>query len=86
MCDHESFQKMNDDITQIKISQARVEEQIKTLFSRVSLQFWAMFTALILLLLTVIYSAVGPNGYQAVTSSAHEVFQKIPVSNSIGGK
>ena len=73
MCDKESFDNMRDDIQEIREWNARVDERLKTLFARVTLQFWAMFFALILLLLTVIYMAIGNNGFHDVVSSAEKL-------------
>lgn len=70
MCDKIEFMKLKDRMMALEKSQIAQGEQIKTLFQSSRLQFWTVWGITIILLLTVVYGAVGQNGFNAVTSAA----------------
>ena len=70
MCDKIEFLKLKDRMMALEKSQIAQGEQIKTLFQSSRLQFWTVWGITIILLLTVVYGAVGHNGFNAVTSAA----------------
>lgn len=70
MCDKIEFEKLKDRMMALEKSQLVQGEQIKTLFRSSRLQFWTVWGITILLLLTVIYGALGPRGFNAVSNAA----------------
>lgn len=77
MCDKIEFEKLKDRMVALEKSQLVQGEQIKTLFRSSRLQFWTVWGITIILLLTVVYGALGPSGFNAVTTTAqHTSHQK----------
>lgn len=72
MCDHEHFDKLRDKVNDLERRDAKRDEQIKTLFNASRYQFWAIWSMALILLLAVVYGAVGQTGFKAVTSVAQE--------------
>ena len=70
MCDKIEFLKLKDRMMALEKSQIAQGEQIKTLFQSSRLQFWTVWGITIILLLTVVYGAVGHNGFNAGTNAA----------------
>lgn len=70
MCDKEGFRDLRERVHALENSQGRFEEQLKTLFKSVSTLYRVFLVACLLLLLTVIYGAIGQHGFNAVTHSA----------------
>lgn len=62
-------------ITKIEIDGARLDERLDALVSSTNNLKWGLFCFSFLMLLALIYQAVGPNGYQAVTKTAIPVVQ-----------
>ena len=77
MCDKAHFEQLegrvqkleNDYSTHAAVS----DEKIKTLFNAVNRLFWITIIFSGMLLLTVIYGAVGEHGFNHVTTVAKEV-------------
>lgn len=73
MCDKIEFEKLKNRMMALEKSQLVQGEQIKTLFRSSRLQFWTVWGITIILLLTVVYGAVGQNGFNAVTNAASQI-------------
>ena len=56
-------------ITGLEVSGARLDERLDALVKSTNNLKWGMFCFSFLMLLTLIYSAIGPNGYMQVTST-----------------
>ena len=80
MCDHAEFARIREAIGELQKADAVQSEQIKTLFNVTSKQgnqqdkltarlVFAAIVALLLALGAVIYGALGPRGFNAVTSA-----------------
>lgn len=72
MCDKSEFQKLREDVQHLREITAVQSEQIKTLFKATRIQFWSVWGAFIILLLTVVYGALGERGFNAVTNEARK--------------
>lgn len=73
MCDKIEFEKLKDRMMALEKSQLVQGEQIKTLFRSSRLQFWTVWGITIILLLAVVYGALGPRGFNAVTTAASQM-------------
>ena len=77
MCDKAEFAKLRDRIVEIEKrmieNNATTGEQIKTLFASVKLLYRVTLIGGLILLLAVVYGALGPHGFNAVTSAAKTV-------------
>ena len=73
MCDHDSFSDLRDRVTDLEKGAARFDEQIKTLFNSISRLYYVTVIFGLLMLLAIIYGAVGHRGFNAVTSAARTV-------------
>lgn len=77
MCDKAEFAKLRDRIVEIEKrvieSNATTGEQIKTLFASVKLLYRVTLIGGLILLLAVVYGALGPHGFNAVTNVAKTV-------------
>ncbi len=70
MCDKEGFRDLRERVHALENTQGRFDEQLKTLFKSVNMLYRVFLAACLLLLLTVIYGAIGQHGFNAVTHSA----------------
>lgn len=70
MCDRPAFEKLRDRVTRLEMSDVSQEEKLKTLFRGQRIQFWTVWGAFMLTLLALIYGALGPRGFNAVTDAA----------------
>lgn len=75
MCDKIEFEKLKDRMMSLEKSQLVQGEQIKTLFHSAQLLYRVVLVGGLLLLLTVIYGAIGRSGFNAVTSAAAQSYQ-----------
>lgn len=77
MCDKEHFQELEGRVEKLEkdysTHAAVSNEQIKTLFNAVNRLFWITIIFSGLLLLTVIYGAIGERGFNRVTDTAKEM-------------
>ena len=78
MCDKTSFSDLRDRVTDLEKGAARFDEQIKTLFNSVSRLYYVTVIFGLLMLLAIIYGAVGQRGFNAVTSAAQARHTQIP--------
>lgn len=76
MCDKIEFEKLKDRMMALEKSQLVQGEQIKTLFRSSRLQFWTVWGITIILLLAVVYGALGPRGFNAVANAAPKVISQ----------
>ena len=76
MCDKESFKALEKRVDDIEkayaVHEAQSCEQIKTLFNAVQKLFWITCVFGGILLLTVVYGAVGEHGFNHVTDTAKD--------------
>lgn len=81
MCDRESFGKIRDAIADLQKADAAQSEQIKTLFATTERQgktidtmtarlVMAVIGVLLILVLAVVFGALGERGFNAVASAA----------------
>jgi thiosulfate reductase cytochrome b subunit len=77
MCDKEHYHQLEDRVEKLEkdysTHAAVSNEQIKTLFNAVNRLFWITVIFSGLLLLTVIYGAIGERGFNRVTATAKEI-------------
>lgn len=77
MCDKEHFEKLEERVGQLETNYAMHAaisgEQLKTLFNSVRTLFWIVVIFGGILLLTVVYGAVGERGFNHVTTAAKEL-------------
>lgn len=83
MCDKSQWNRMRERVSRLEARDAAQDEQIKTLFGSITelktISRYIMVTALSVLalvmlisVLALVWCAIGPNGYQAVTHTAKE--------------
>ena len=70
MCDHDSFSELRNRVNALEANAARFDEQIKTLFNSCSRLYHVTVIFGLLMLLAIIYGAVGQRGFNAVTGAA----------------
>lgn len=63
-------------ITGLEVSGARLDERLDALVKSTNNLKWGMFCFSFLMLLALIYSAIGPNGYKQVTSTVAPIIQQ----------
>jgi hypothetical protein len=77
MCDAQSFKELKHRVTKLEIEYAThsavSEEQLKMLFSSVQKLFWITCIFGGILLLTVVYGAIGEKGFNHVTSEVQNL-------------
>lgn len=80
MCDKEHFQKLESRIDVLEknyaVHAAASAEQIKTLFAAVQRLFWITCVFGGILLLTVVYGAIGEKGFNHVTCATKDIIDK----------
>lgn len=76
MCDHVEFEKLKDRMMALEKSQLVQGEQIKTLFNIVKVQNKVVWAFAFIMLLALIYGALGPRGFNAVTNAAQSQIAK----------
>lgn len=62
-------------LTKIEIDGARLDERLDALVSSTNNLKWGLFCFSFLMLLALIYQAIGPNGFNAVTKTTMPVIQ-----------
>lgn len=81
MCDKAHFEELEKRVDAIEkeyVTHAAVSgEQIKTLFNAVQKLFWVTIVFGGILLLTVVYGAIGERGFNHVTETATELTRNI---------
>lgn len=77
MCDKEHFEKLEGRVDKLEkeyaVHEATSTEQIKTLFNATKILFWVTVFFGGILLLTVVYGAVGEHGFNHVTKAAQDL-------------
>lgn len=64
-------------ITNIEVSEARLDERLNALVSSTNNLKWGMWAFTLLMLLTIIYQAIGPKGFKDVTSTVAPMVQQV---------
>lgn len=79
MCDRPAYEKLRERVDAIEKESAKhdaiQDEQLKTLFTIVKTQSRIAWAFAFILLLAVIYGALGPRGFNAVTKVATHTSQ-----------
>ena len=70
MCDKAEFNKIRDRVEQLEKNSVKFDEQLRTLFNSTRTIFWTVCFAGFLMLLSLIYGALGHRGFNAVTNEA----------------
>ena len=76
MCDHDSYAKLRDRVEALEKNHIRFEEQLHTLFKSTQTMFRVVLVFAFILLLAVVYGALGQRGFTAVTNAAHGMAAK----------
>ena len=80
MCDKTEFQKIRERVEQLEKNSVKFDQQLRTLFNSTRMIFGIVCTAGLLMLLALIYGAVGHRGFNAVTDAAGYGYQQWPES------
>lgn len=65
----DKIDELDQRVTQIEISEAKLDERLSALVSSTSNLKWALWSITLLLLLTVIYGAIGYRGFNQVANA-----------------
>ena len=68
MNDTAKIDNLDERVTMLEISSAKLDERLSALVSSTSNLKWALWSITLLLLLTVIYGAIGYRGFNQVTN------------------
>ena len=81
MCDHAHFKDLESRVGKLEdnalVHHTMVDEQIKTLFKSVNLLYRVTLVGGLILLLAVVYGALGDHGFNAVTRTAPSYSAKL---------
>lgn len=64
-------------ITNIEVSEARLDERLNALVQSTNNLKWGMWAFTLLMLLTIIYQAIGPKGFKDVTSTVAPMVNQV---------
>ena len=70
MCDREHFNDLRHRVETLEKDSVKFDEQVKTLFKSVNLLYRVTLVGGLILLLAVVYGALGDHGFNAVTRTA----------------
>lgn len=65
----EQIEELGNRVTKLEVDGARLDERLSSLVQSTANLKWTIWSMTLLLLLAVIYGALGPNGFSAVTSA-----------------
>lgn len=68
----EQIEQLDDRVTKLEISGARLDERLSSLVSSTQNLKWSIWGFSFILLLAVIYGALGDKGFNAVTNTASQ--------------
>ena len=69
MNDTAKIDTLNERVTMLEISSAKLDERLSSLVSSTSNLKWSLWSITLLLLLTVIYGAIGYRGFNQVANT-----------------
>ena len=69
MNDTAKIDNLDERVTMLEISSAKLDERLSALVSSTSNLKWSLWSITLLLLLTVIYGAIGYRGFNQVTNT-----------------
>ena len=69
MNDTAKIDNLDERVTMLEISSAKLDERLSALVSSTSNLKWSLWSVTLLLLLTVIYGAIGYRGFNQVTNT-----------------
>ena len=64
----EQIEQLDDRVTKLEISGARLDQQLEDLVKSTSNLKWSIWSITVILLLAVVYGALGDKGFNAVTN------------------
>ena len=70
MCDKTEYRKLRDRVETLERTSVKFDEQLKTLFKSSQTLFRVVCVAAFIMLLALIYGALGQRGFNAVTGAA----------------
>jgi len=70
MCDKPSFKKLEDRVSQLEKTDVVHDVKISSLTSAVRVQSYTIWAAFFMVLLALIYGALGPKGFSAVRDAS----------------
>lgn len=65
----DKIEELDQRVTQIEINEAKLDERLSALVSSTSNLKWSLWSITLLLLLTVIYGAIGYRGFNQVANA-----------------
>ena len=65
----DKIEELDQRVTQIEINEAKLDERLSALVSSTSNLKWALWSITLMLLLTVIYGAIGYRGFNQVANA-----------------
>ena len=65
----DQIEQLDDRVTKLEISGARLDQQLEDLVKSTSNLKWSIWSITVILLLAVVYGALGDKGFNAVTTS-----------------
>ena len=69
MNDTDKIDNLDERVTMLEISSAKIDERLSALVASTSNLKWSLWSITLLLLLTVIYGAIGYRGFNQVTNA-----------------
>lgn len=72
MCTKPAFRRLCDRVERLEMADAQQKEQVKTLFKSVYLLYRITLIGGLLMLLALIYGAIGERGFRAVATTSAE--------------
>lgn len=73
MCDKAEFSKIRERVEQLEKTSVKFDEQLRTLFNSTQTMYRTVCVAGLLMLLALIYGALGQRGFNAVTHGTGQV-------------
>lgn len=65
----EQIEQLDDRVTKLEISGARLDQRLEDLVKSTSNLKWSIWSITVILLLAVVYGALGDHGFNAVTNA-----------------
>ena len=71
----DKIDELDQRVTAIEINEAKLDERLSALVSSTSNLKWSLWSITLLLLLTVIYGAIGYGGFNQVTNAYSDMYK-----------
>lgn len=79
---NDKIDELDQRITQIEINEAKLDERLSALVSSTSNLKWSLWSITLLLLLTVIYGAIGYRGFNQVANAYSDMHNPAIIQQS----